>query len=779
MSGAICPGERGAGVMKRAEHRANAASFHAKGGADSTQAFDCGFAHHRAGRLVEAEACYRRVLAAEPDHLRTLHLLGLLCHQAGRQDTAAELLRRAITRGGANARLFSDLGAVLKQQGRLDEAADALRQAVAIEPDLAQAHCNLSAVLREQGKIDEAIASSHAALRTGSARAEVHVNLGVLLCDKRKFEEAVAAFTRALAINPSLATAHFNLGHALREQGRRAEAAAAYRQVIRIMPRSAEAYSCLGALLHEEGRLDEAVAACQRAIRLKPNFAEAYYNLAIAFAAQKKFGHAAAGYRKAIEIRPDYAEAHSALGTALRACGKLDEAIAAYRRAITLKPSYAEAHCNLGRALHDQGKSQEAIDALRNGLLLNGSSAEAHNSLGLVLRAVGKLSEGHAAVVEAIRLAPFSAKYRRHLSEMIRFRNGDKHLLELERLLGEADTLALGERTDLHFALGKAYDDVSRHAEAAQQWLQGNALKRREVSYDAAAMDEGFERIRNVFAQDWLQIRQGAGHPSAVPVFIIGMPRSGTTLVEQILASHHQVFGSGEMKYFADAVRGVEAGRDALYPEVASTMRESDFADLGRRYLTESLRLARPGALHVTDKMPSNFLFAGLIHLSLPNAPIIHTVRDPVDTCLSCFSKLFTGELNYTYDLAELGRYYRQYQLLMAHWKRVLPAGRILDVSYEDLVEDVEGQARRIVAHCGLGWDARCLSFQENDRPVRTASATQVRQPVYKSSVGRWRPYRAFLAPLLQELGVANAIEALELASIRTSQTGITGTNAS
>jgi tetratricopeptide (TPR) repeat protein len=745
--------------MKNAGRRADGASFHAASSANSTQALDLGLAHHRAGRLAEAEKCYRGVLAAEPNHLHALHLLGLLCHQTGRLDAAAELLQRAITRDGANARLFSDLGVVLKQQGRLEEAADAWRQAIAIKPDLAQAHCNLSTVLREQGKVDEAIASSHAALRTGPARAEVHVNHGVLLCDQRKFEDAAAAFTRALAINPGLATAHFNLAHALREQGKRAEAAAAYRQVIRIMPRSAEAHSCLGAMLHEEGRLDEAVAACQTAVRLNPNFAEAYYNLAIALAAQKKFGHATAAYRKAVEIRPDYAEAHSALGTALRACGKLDEAIAAYRRAITLKPDHADAHCNLGRALHDQGKSQEAIDALRHGLLLDGSSAEAHNSLGLVLRAVGKLSEGRAAVEEAIRLAPSSAKYRRHLSEMIRFRDGDSHLTDLERLLGEANTLALGERTDLHFALGKAYDDLGRHAEAAQQWLQGNALKRREISYDAAAVDKVFERIRNAFSQDWLEVQQGAGHSSAIPVFIIGMPRSGTTLVEQILASHPQVFGGGETKYFGDALGETEEARGAIYPDVASTMRGSDFADLGGRYIAESLRLARPGALHVTDKMPSNFLFAGLIHLSLPNAPIIHTVRDPVDTCLSCFSKLFTGELNYTYDLAELGRYYRQYQLLMAHWKRVLPAGRILDVCYEELVEDVEGHARRIVAHCGLDWDPRCLSFQDNDRPVRTASATQVRQPVYNSSVGRWRPYRAFLGPLLQELGVASDID--------------------
>jgi tetratricopeptide (TPR) repeat protein len=744
--------------MNSLERRADAGGSRFANNTDSAQAFDRGLAHHRAGRLVEAETCYREVLANEPAHLRALHLLGLLCHQTGRHDTAAEMLHRAILRDSANARLFSDLGAVLKRQGRFDEAVASLRQAVAIEPDLAEAHGNLAAVLHEQGKTDDAIASCNAALRISPGHAGMHVNLGVLLCAQGKFGEAVAAFTRALGIDHGSTAAYFNLGHALREQGKRAEAVAAYRQVIRLMPRSAEAYSCLGALLQEEGLLDEAVSSCQAAIRLKPNFAEAYYNLGIAFGAQENFDHATAVYRKAVEIRPDYAEAHSALGTALRACGKLDDAIAAYRRAITLKPEFAEAYCNLGRILHDQGKSQEAIDALRRGILLDGSSAEAHNSLGLVLRAVGKLSEGRAAVVEAIRLEPRSTRYRRHLSEMIRFRNEDSHLTEMENLLDEADTLALDERTDLHFALGKAYDDLGRHAEAAQQWLRGNALKRRQVAYDAGAADEGFERIRSVFAQDRLGLRGGVGHPSGIPVFIIGMPRSGTTLAEQILASHPRVFGGGEMKYFAGAVRETEAARDALYPDVVSTMTGSDFANLGKRYLAESLRLAPPGVLHVTDKMPNNFLFAGLIHLSLPNAPIIHTVRNPVDTCLSCFSKLFTGQQNHTYDLAELGRYYRQYQLLMAHWKRVLPAGRILDVHYEELVEDVEGQARRIVAHCGLEWDRRCLSYQQNDRPVRTASATQVRQPVYKSSVGRWRPYRAFLAPLLQEFGIADDI---------------------
>jgi hypothetical protein len=221
------------------------------------------------------------------------------------------------------------------------------------------------------------------------------------------------------------------------------------------------------------------------------------------------------------------------------------------------------------------------------------------------------------------------------------------------------------------------------------------------------------------------------------------------------------VFGGGELKHFEAALKGIRTtpGGSATFPELMSGMIGKDYRDLGTRYLAELERLA-PAAIRITDKMPTNFMFAGLIHLALPNAIIIHTIRDPVDTCLSCFSKLFTAEQNYTYDLAELGRYYRHYQALMAHWHRVLPPGRILDVRYEDVVADLEGQARRIVAHCGLNWDPHCLAFHQTDRPVLTASAAQVRQPIYNNAIGRWRVYEEHLGPLLSALeGVAPTAE--------------------
>jgi Sulfotransferase family len=246
---------------------------------------------------------------------------------------------------------------------------------------------------------------------------------------------------------------------------------------------------------------------------------------------------------------------------------------------------------------------------------------------------------------------------------------------------------------------------------------------------------------------------RGAGEPSSAPIFIIGMPRSGTTLIEQIMASHPHMFGAGELPNLSEIATAISPtnGPAPPFPDVMFDVSPEHLRLLGSRYVAGIRRLA-PTARHIIDKMPSNFLFAGFIHVLLPNARIIHAMRDPTDTCLSCFSKLFTAGQHFSYDLAELGRYYRHYQILMSHWRRILPPGRILDVRYEDVVVDLEGQARRIITHCGLEWDPRCLDFHKTRRPVHTASAIQVRQPLYRGAVGRAQRYSRFLEPLLAEL---------------------------
>jgi tetratricopeptide (TPR) repeat protein len=353
-------------------------------------------------------------------------------------------------------------------------------------------------------------------------------------------------------------------------------------------------------------------------------------------------------------------------------------------------------------------------------------------------------------------LAPRNVSYYFTFGNTGRYVAEDPRVAAMETLAQQAPTLSVRDRIELHFALAKAYEDLERFEDSFRQLLAGNTLKRQQVSYNEAAALRMLDRIRDVFTPQLFESRQQVGEPSGVPVFIIGMPRSGTTLLEQILASHAQVFGGGELTYFADCLASLGAMKNAApaSPEPALSIPDNAIRKLGESYLVRVKRLA-PHATRVVDKLPSNFLYAGLIHLALPNAAIIHTQRDPADTCLSCFSKLFTIGQDYSYDLAELGRYYRGYQALMEHWHQVLPPGRILDVRYEDLVTDPERQARRVVAHCGLDWDPHCLAFHRTERPVRTASAAQVREPIYRSAVGRWRAYEAYLDPLLTELGVS------------------------
>jgi hypothetical protein len=330
---------------------------------------------------------------------------------------------------------------------------------------------------------------------------------------------------------------------------------------------------------------------------------------------------------------------------------------------------------------------------------------------------------------------------------------GDPDLLAMEKLASDPKLVSINDRIYLHFALGKAYGDLKDHERSFQHLLEGNALKRQQVSYNDSAERILSERIREVFTPELMRDKRDLGDPSRMPVFIVGMPRSGTTLIEQILASHPKVFGGGELLDFVEAAR--LRSQDAVareFAEVVSRMDGQQLREIGARYFTTVQRLA-PDAERITDKTPGNFRRAGLINLALPNARIIHARRDPLDTCFSCFSKLFAGNyVAYSYELTELGHAYRYYEALMAHWRQVLPPEVLLEVQYEDVVADLEAQARRIVAHCGLEWDDRCLTFHQTKRPVQTLSAIQVRQPIYRSSIGRWRAYERQLGPLIEAL---------------------------
>ncbi len=456
-------------------------------------------------------------------------------------------------------------------------------------------------------------------------------------------------------------------------------------------------------------------------------------------------------YRRILALK-DLPVIRNNLGHALAELGMFEPAIAEYRSAVELKPDYAEAVCNWGVALSNLERLDEAEAKFRRAAAINPGFAGGYHNLAVILKERGRLDEAIRAAKRAIDLAPRNASYYEHLAGIGQFEPGDRYIEAMEKLARDAASLGAMERIHLHFALARGYEDTGRFDAAFAQLQAGNALRRRHVAYDEAATLGRMDRTREVFSAEFLAARRDAGEPSALPIFIVGMPRSGTTLIEQILASHARVFGAGEINLLdiAAGTLGKALPGAPPFPEMASAMSADDFRRLGASYL-ERLRQRAPDASRIVDKMPGNFFFAGLIHLALPNATIIHAVRDPLDTCVSCFSILFVNQPQ-THDLAGLGRYYRHYRELMAHWRRVLPPQRLLDVHYEELVGDLEGVARRIVTHCGLPWDARCLDFHSTARTVRTASATQVRRPIYRTSVGRWRRYEKFLQPLIAEL---------------------------
>jgi tetratricopeptide (TPR) repeat protein len=578
--------------------------------------------------------------------------------------------------------------------------------------------------LKSLGRFEEALASYDSALAFDSGFLPAWNNRGVILKKLNRLEQALVSYDRALALNPDLAIVLTNRANVANELGRVAEALSGYDRALALNPGEADAANGRGNVMRKLDRIPEAEEMFRRAILLKPNGAEAHCNL----------------------------------GSLLIDIGKSDLAEAVLRRAVALNPDFVTALHNLAIALINLDRSDEAEPVIRRALALDPQLAGAQHNLSLALMQSGRLNEAREAAERAIALEPRDPLHFRQLGDIRKYALGDPYLTALQALSMDEASLAVGKQIDLHFALAKAYADLGRPDDEFARLLAGNRLKRSIVHYEETVVLGELDRARQVFSPEFIRKQRGSGEPSAKPIFIIGMPRSGTSLIEQILASHPQVFGAGELTSFERAIGDVRSGTGEVsggeisrHPEIALQMSSDELQKLGGRYLAAIEQLA-PTASHITDKMPTNFVFAGLIHLALPHATIIHTVRDPVDTCISCFSKLFTEGNLHTYDLAELGRYYRHYAALMAHWHQVLPPGRILDVVYEDIVADLEGVARRIVAHCGLLWDARCLDFHSTERIVRTASAAQVRSPIYASSVGRRRAYQSMLGPLLAEL---------------------------
>jgi len=537
----------------------------------------------------------------------------------------------------------------------------------------------------------------------------------------------------------------------LHQAGRRQEAEGLYRQVLGQQPNHAAALHFLGLLLHQTGRSEEGLDLIEQSVTLQPGNADFLNNMGTVMRDLGRIAAAVDFFRGAVDIRPDQLAARDNLGSSLKQLGQLDAAEEIYRRTIGRNPFHVRARVGLAETLQEAGRLDESIALFREALSIRPKDAELLYGLGVAMMEKGKLDEAAGLARQAVAIAPNMAKAWLLLTQVKRQTERDKELAGMEAEHAKAPQGSLA-RMQLSFGLGKVNDDLKDYGRAFDYFAEGNAIRRKVINYDPVRTRDEFEAMKAAFDAAFFEKHRSSGISDDTPIFVVGMPRSGTTLVEQIIASHPQVYGAGELNILKTAVgKQFPMSMPGGFPAGIADMPDKAFAEAGQAYL-DMLHSRYPGYRHVTDKMPGNFLLVGFLHMMLPKAKIVHCARDAAATCLSIFKVHFRGDSHrYGYDLGELADFHNLYTDIMAHWHKVLP-GVVHDVRYEDFVADQEGQTRALMAYLGLPWDDKVLSFHETDRPVRTASAAQVRQPMYQGSVDLWKRYGDRLKPLLDKL---------------------------
>lgn len=528
------------------------------------------------------------------------------------------------------------------------------------------------------------------------------------------------------------------------QAGRLAEAIPLYERALAEQPTDPEAANYYGVALFQMNDLNGAATALSSSLSMAPNYAEAAFNLGLVERRRDDLAAAKSALAKAVKAAPEHVAAHYNLGNVLMELGEAVAAVKEFRRTLTLDPGHTDARYQYANLLHDEGRNEEAIEEYTRVIAAKPNDAHAHNNMGRSYREMGQRDEAEACFRDAVKADPGYAIAYFNISQLRKFteQTDDVHRM---RELFDTPSTSDADRIHLGFGLTKVFDDLNDADQASAYMIKGNELKRKTLSYDIALWEAWESWITDNFPEKTFAEASDAGDTNNQPILVLGMPRSGTTLVEQILSSHSQVFGAGELGILEGLATASE------YPDKPPDLSAKALKKLARGYAS-GLDVLAPGSPRIVDKGLGNYYFLGLIALALPNARIIHCRRDPMDTCLSCFKLLFRRGQEFTYDQAELGAYYRLYSRVMAHWNQVLP-GRILEMTYEDVVADQEGESRRLLEFCGLEWEDACLQFHKTDRRVATASAEQVRRPIYKSSVKRWADYRRHLAPLEGALG--------------------------
>jgi tetratricopeptide (TPR) repeat protein len=683
---------------------------------------------------------------------KAIELAGKL-YSDGRYRQAENLCRQIIQHNPRQADAHNILGVSLNAQGRAKEAITMLRRAIKLAPEASGFYANLGEIERRNGHAVEARFALKKAIELNPQNSEAFNNLGIIHYDRKEYEEALACYRSALALNPKFAEAYNNMGNAQRAGGDRDAAGQSYHEALINRENYPEAYNNLGVLLKESDKPREAEHALKKAISQDPAYIDAHNNLAALFFSLEEDVEALRILSEALKLNGRHPATLILTARIQLRRANYPAAEQACRMVIADDPNNAEALTVLGHILHETDRYDEAIVVLEEAIKKNPDFAEGRSFYGVALKSVGRLDEARQEILSAITLNDAMYGSYANLSDLVDFAKEPELWGRIQGIMEAAPNKETDQMLPLHFAYAKGLEDMGEHPRALDHYIIGGRLKRAKLRYVEEETFAFFDSIKKAFPAEVFANRRYKGHPTNRPVFIIGMPRSGSTLVEQILSSHPDVFGAGEVKYLSRALAVVRDRFPTLprYPDMFEKLGSSELDIIAKSYL-ESLFAGTEKAPRVTDKLLTNYFFVGLIHILFPNARIINTRRDAVDTCLSAFTKLFKDDMPHSYDLVELGRYYRQYEALMDHWQKVLPEGVMTTVVYEDVVADTDKAARGLIEFLGLPWNDACLEFHKSDRPVKTASVAQVRKPIYNSAVERWRKYGPGLQPLIDAL---------------------------
>jgi tetratricopeptide (TPR) repeat protein len=627
---------------------------------------------------------------------------------------AADLCRDAITEQPGDDKMRILLGTVLVRQGNYAQGEEILRDVISRWPEIPKAHRELANALIAQGRGEEAIESYKRVIELTPDSAVARRDLSMAYKSLGRLEDAKQALDESFELDPERKELVVAVEH--QRAGEFGKAEGICREILRKDPTNVNATRLLGTIAAELGRHKPAARMLRNAVKLEPQFYAAWIDLARELMEIDELKECHDALLRAIKLRPDLPHPRMLLGNLFSKSGRFEEAVEAFKVALDKQPDHGGSLAGLGHALKTIGRQDEAIDTYRD-----------------CIKAFPAFGEAYWA-----------------LANLKTFRFSDDEIATMQEHVDD-EKLLDETRVNFNYSLGKAYEDRGDFDAAFRRYDQGNALRRPNESYDPVQTELVHDQLIETITPEFLQANRNFGHPDNAPIFIVGLPRSGSTLIEQILASHSLVDGTHELPDIPRIIKSINERRPegVGYPMALQHYGE-ELAALGRQYL-ESTRRFRKGSPYFTDKLPNNFANVGLIATILPNAKIVDARRHPLDSCMGCYKQLFYKGQSFTYDLVELGEYYLEYMRLMAHWDEVLP-GKVLHVQYEDMVADQENQTRRLIEHCGLPWEDQVLRFYETDRAVVTASSEQVRQPIYSKSVHSWRRFEAHLEPLIEVL---------------------------